>query len=66
MPLLKDISTSQEHRKTATITTHVNMERIDRWHLWECGLPFPRGRSVRGPPFSVRFLHVFIRSCEQL
>ena len=41
---------SQHHKntvKTAPIITHVNMERIDRRHLCECGPPFPRG-----PPFS--------------
>ena len=60
MLLLKDISTSQEHRKNSnykalTRTTHVkapphvNMERTDRWHLCECGecgLPFPRGLPI--------------------
>ena len=56
MLLLKDISTSQKHRKNSnykapTKTTHVkaphvNMEHIDRWHLCECGLPFPRGLPI--------------------
>ena len=59
MLLLKDISTSQEHRKNnnykaPTRTTHVkgphvNMERTDRWHLCECGvsgLLFPRGLPI--------------------
>ena len=51
MLLLNDISISQEHRKSSnykapTITTHVNMERIDRWYLCEYGLPFPRGLPI--------------------
>ena len=25
---------------------HVNMERTDRWHPCECGLPFPRGLPI--------------------
>ena len=56
MLLSKDISTSQEYRKNSnykasTIITHVkaphvNMERNDRWHPCECGLPFPRGLPI--------------------
>ena len=45
MLLLKDISTLQEHRTTATTITHVNTERIDRWHLCE-SRPYPRGLPV--------------------
>ena len=29
-----------------TTTKLVNIERTDRWHLCECGLPFPRGLPI--------------------
>ena len=54
MLLLKDISTSHEHRKNSNYkATHVKCPRVnmrtDRWHLCECGesgLPFPRGLPI--------------------
>ena len=39
-------------RTTHVNGPHVNMERIDRWNLCECGPPFPARSANSGPPIS--------------